>query len=165
MYKNIEEPKRKISPYAINVWRITNTIGHTIFLLILVVLLIMDSHFAWYGWISYILWGLLGFTIISAVWSIVFEPTLLQKYWRYGLNKEFVQLKHGRWNLAHQVIPMTKIQYVSLQQGPILRKYGLSSISIGTMASTHEIPAIQEDEAKAIRNEIAELAKVKEVEN
>ncbi|API92076.1 membrane protein [Virgibacillus pantothenticus] len=165
MYQHIEEPKQKISQHAINVWRITNTIGHFIFLIIIIVLLTLHANFEWYGWIGYVLWILLGLDIISAIWSVFFEPILLQKYWRYGINKDFVQLKHGKWNMEHQVIPMTKIQYVSLKQGPILRKYGLSSVSIGTMASTHEIPAIQEDEAKTIRDEIAALAKIKEVEN
>jgi uncharacterized protein len=165
LYETIQEPTEKISKEAIHVWRISNIIGHFIFLVIITVLIVLDANYDWYNWVIYVLWALGGLGIISAIWNIGLEPVLLQKYWRYGIDEEYVQLKHGRWNMTHQVIPMTKVQYVSLEQGPILRKYGLYTISIGTMASSHEIPGIPEVQAKALRDKIASLAKIKEVEN
>lgn len=47
--------------------------------------------------------------------------------------------------------------------GPIYRKYGLSSISLSTAATTHEIPALDENTASELREIISDLVrKVKE---
>lgn len=59
---------------------------------------------------------------------------------------------------------MTKIQSVATEQGPILRKYGLYSVSVETMGSSHTIPALPKDVAVELRNQIAQYAKIKEVE-
>lgn len=164
MYETITEPDRQIAKRAVKMWRISNTIGHAIEIIITIVLFILDSKFDWYDWVPYVLWISLGLGVISAIWSILIEPTLVQKYWRYGIDKEFVKLRHGKWNIHHQLIPMSKVQYVGLEQGPLLRKFNLYTVSIGTMGSTHEIPAIPDTEAKELRDQIAVLAKIKEVE-
>lgn len=165
MYTNTREPDKHIDKSAIKLWRISNTIGHSIWIIITVVLLVFDYKMDWYNWVSYVLWISLGLSLPSAVWSVFFEPNLVQKYWRYGIDEEFVKLRHGKWIINHQLIPMTKVQYVGLEQGPLLRRFNLSTVSVGTMGSTHEIPAIPDEEAKELRDQIAELAKIKEVEH
>lgn len=164
MHNQIEEPTEKISEKAILVWRTMNSFILAGAFIILIVLLIAHTYFSWYDWIAYVLWGLISLSLLDIIWSIYLEPYLLQKYWRYQVDENFVQLKHGRWKLVHIVIPMTKIQYVGLKQGPLLRKYNLHTLSIGTMASTHEIPAIPEDTARAIRDQIADLANINDEE-
>lgn len=162
---SIHEPTNRISKQAVDVWKISNFIGHLIFLSILVGLIWAGYHFTWYHWIIVVLWVLSGLTVISGGWSIFIEPPLLYKYWRYGIDEEYVRLTHGVLTRKHHVIPMTKVQYVSAEQGPILRKYNLYTIKIGTMRSFHEIPALPEEEAFKLRNQIADHAKIKEVES
>jgi len=70
--------------------------------------------------------------------------------------------RSGRWNVEHKIIPMAKIEYVTTDQGPFLRKAGLYSLNIGTTASSHKIPAIPEEEALKLRSLIASYANVKE---
>ena len=60
---------------------------------------------------------------------------------------------------------MTKIQSISTNQGPLLRKYDFYSISIDTMGSSHSIPALPKEKAIELRNQIAYFAKIKEVES
>ncbi|GGB55662.1 PH domain-containing protein [Virgibacillus dakarensis] len=160
----INEPDNHISQDAVTVWRISNSIGEGIALIVLAGLLWAGYYFDWYHWIIIVLWVLIVLTPISAIWSVFMEPLLLQKYWRYGINEEFVQLKHGILNEEHIIIPMTKVQYVEAKQGPLLRKYKLYTLSIGTMQSSHSIPALPEHEALMLRDEIAHKAKLKEVD-
>ncbi|MEN1968357.1 PH domain-containing protein [Lentibacillus sp. N15] len=158
------QPENQISTDAIKVWRISNIIQDVIALIVLIGLLWTGIHFAWFHWIIVILWILLGLTPVDVIWSIGIQPVLLHKYWRYGITEEFVQLKHGIFEQKYTVIPMTKIQYVEATQGPLLKKYGLYTIKIGTMRSSHEIPALPEAEAFVLRENIAERAKLKEAE-
>ncbi|MGE6377665.1 PH domain-containing protein [Peribacillus muralis] len=164
MYSKIKPPTKKISKQAVKVWRMSEAIIHLIIIAILFLLLIADNYFAWKEWIG---WMLIGFVLLSlfhSIWSIFIEPILLQKYWRYDVNEEFIHTKRGAWYETHELIPMTKVQSVKLDQGPFLRKYNLYSLSIGTMGDSHEIPAIPEKEAYELRDKIAYYAKIKEVD-
>ncbi|MDV2687120.1 PH domain-containing protein, partial [Alkalihalophilus lindianensis] len=90
---------------------------------------------SWKEWIGWILKGLIPISVLGAVWSWI-RPFLLYKSWRFDINEDFLQLKSGVLNEEHQLVPMTKIQSVSTNQGPLLRKYGLCSVSIETMGSS-----------------------------
>ncbi len=73
-------------------------------------------------------------------------PSSLNRYFCKSIgdddvNEEFIQTKRGAWNETHELIPMTKVQSVKLNQGPFLRKYNLYSLSIGTMGDSHDILA------------------------
>ncbi|WP_285768577.1 PH domain-containing protein [Peribacillus sp. SI8-4] len=164
MYSKIKPPTKKISKQAVKVWRMFEAIIHLIILAVLFILLFADGYFAWKVWIGWLLIGLIVLSLCHSVWSIIIEPVLLQRYWRYDVNEEFIQTKQGALYETHELIPMTKVQSVRLDQGPLLRKYNLYSLSIGTMGSSHDIPAIPEDEAYELRDKIAHFAKIKEVD-
>ncbi|MGP7819307.1 PH domain-containing protein [Niallia sp. 01092] len=164
MYSTIPVPTKRIAADAIKVWRVTEFITTIVILLVLGVLYYLGVYFSWENWIGWIIIALIILTILSSIWGILVEPALKQKYWRYDVSEEFIQLKSGVWNEKHQLIPMTKVQSVELNQGPFLRKYQLYSISIGTMGSSHEIPAVSKEEAYQLRDQIAYYAKIKEVE-
>lgn len=164
MYSEISTPQNRLSKDAVKVWRIRETIESIIGWIVLGVLLYLDHLFLWKEWIGWILVIIAIFSVLEAIWSIFIKPNLLYKNWRYGVDEEFLQLKSGAINEVHQLVPMTKIQSVSTNQGPLLRKYGLYSISIETMGSSHSIPALPKDVAIELRNRIAHFAKIKEVE-
>ncbi|MFC0300244.1 PH domain-containing protein [Virgibacillus soli] len=160
----INEPNHRIAKEAIAVWRISSVISQVIVLIIGGALIWASYNFHWYAWIPTVLWVLLGIDIVYACWEVTIEPKLKQKYWRYGISEEFVKIKQGIFHKSYTVIPMTKVQYVEAEQGPILRKYKLHAIHIGTMTSSHTIPALPDEEALQLREKIAHLAKLKEVE-
>ncbi|MGY5433260.1 PH domain-containing protein [Staphylococcus aureus] len=86
-------------------------------------------------------------------------PKYKQKYWRYDVDEHCIQLKYGgiiRKN--HKVIPMNKVYYVNTVQHFILRRFNLTTVKIGTLANTHEIPAIDSKEAENIKELIVQLS-------
>jgi len=165
LYININEPKREISSDAVKVWRMSNTIGHIIALVIIAILFICSERFEWYSWVSIVLYCLGGLAMLSGIYSILIEPVYLQRTWRYEIDQEFIQLKHGRWNQQHILIPMEKVEYVRTEQGPIMRRHMLYNIEVGTTTSNHVIPAIPAEEAHLLKAQIAVFAKIKDQEN
>lgn len=159
------EPGKRISKDAIKVWRITNLIIHLIVLVIGIGLITAAFYFNWYQWIKITFLVLFGLEILSLIWDVAIEPVLLQRYWRYDISSEYVQIKHGVFYVKHTMMPMTKVQYVTAKQGPLLRKYKLYTLQLGTMSSSFDIPALPEDTALALRSQIADYAKIKEVED
>jgi uncharacterized protein len=159
MYIHIEEPTETISKDAVKVWRISNTIGHLAAILIIAVLVVCKEMFGWIGIVLYILGGMF---VLSSIFSILIEPTYLQNTWRYRIDQQFVQMKRGKWQVQHTLIPMEKVEYVRTEQGPIMRRYGLYNLEIGTTASNHIIPAIPAEEAKQLKVKIAVFAKIQD---
>lgn len=162
MAETIQEPQQKISPAAVKMWWMEATIENLIIFCVLVVLLFLQQYYDWVEWIGIILYILLALTVLSAIFEIGFYPNFRIRVWRYEVDERFVQIKRGAINQKYLIVPMTKVQYVNTIQGPLLRKFGLATIKIGTMASTHEIPAVAEQEAEALRTRIAVLAEVTE---
>lgn len=108
--------------------------------------------------------GVTAISVLYAAWDIFIQPAWLYKHWYYDVNEEFLQIKRGALTKVHQIIPMAKIQSVTTNQGPLMRKYGLYSVSVGTMGSSHEIPALPEEVALALRHQIASYARINEVD-
>lgn len=165
MTTSFDEPDKRIADDAVSVWRIDNTIESIITLLIGAGLIWASIYFDWLGWITIGLIILLAIDAIYSFWGIALEPKLRWRYWRYAIDSDYVQIKHGIFKMTHTVTPMTKVQYVTAEQGPILRKYQLYTIEVGTIDSSLSIPAIPEEEAISLRTEIASFAKLKESED
>ena len=82
------------------------------------------------------------------------------KRWRYEIREQEIELQHGVFVIKRTLVPMVRVQHVDTKQGPILRKYHLSSVTVSTAATVHEIPALEMEEAEEIRISISKLAKV-----
>ncbi|MFI8687831.1 PH domain-containing protein [Rossellomorea sp. NPDC077527] len=162
MYININEPTQTISKKATKVWRISNTIGHTTALILIGILITCTNRFDWYDWVGIVLYVLGGLFIVSAVFSIFIEPIYLQRTWRYQVDREFVQLKFGKWQQQHVLIPMEKVEFVRTEQGPIMRRYDLYDLEIGTTTSNHKIPSIPAETANTLKVDIATFAKIRD---
>lgn len=155
----LTQPDQKISPQAIKVWRINDGILYGTILLILIIFLFIQSIYHWPSWVKIFIYVLILFSIISCLFEICIIPIYRLKHWRYSVDEKFIQLKYGGFLLSNYlVIPMSKVQYVNTHQGPVLKKYNLFKIEIGTMSSTHEIPSLPEKKAFELREQIAFLA-------
>ncbi len=162
---SIQEPQHRISSHAVKVLRLNALIEMLISFVIVSVLLFLYYHYNWFRWIGLIIYILTILAVVRTVYEIFINPVYTQRTWRYEIDEKHVQLKHGAFKKTYQIIPMAKVQYVETHQGPLLRRYGLSEIVIGTMASIHTIPAIPEAEAETLRTRIAFLAEITEVDD
>ena len=158
-------PEEIISKKAVHVWRISSTLSHLITLLILAGILFMQNYYDWASWIATIIYVIAGYVLIQTIYRVFIYPVYMQRTWRYRIDPEYIQLKYGALEQVHLLVPMIKVLHVSTTQGPILRKYGLATIKIGTTASSHEIPALPIQVAEELREKIAILAKVNDHES
>lgn len=158
--KQIPIPTERISPKAITVWRIQDLIFYSFTLLLFSALLFLTHYYHWFDWIRILLLITIGIIILQTVYKLSLHPILLQKTWRYSINMDYVQIRHGIFHTFHTIIPMSRIEFVNTKQGPVLRRFDLTKMTIGTITSTMEIPAIPEDDAKKLREQIVYYAKL-----
>src|SRR5699024_5985570 len=100
--------------------------------------------------------------LLQLLYNTFILPVYMHRTWRYRIDAQFIQLKFGFIHVHHIVIPMNRIEYVNMNDGPLLRKYNLSTITIGTIASTHDIPALNVQDAKNLRDQIVAYAQLDE---
>jgi uncharacterized protein len=82
------------------------------------------------------------------------------RLWRYAIDEEEITLQHGWPVTTLTVVPMVRVQHVSVERGPLARHFRLSDLSIHTAAGTIRIPAVDHDRAEEIRRQIATLARI-----
>src|SRR5699024_11344296 len=94
------------------------------------------------------------FTLIAGAIGIVFiflfvyiVPKLRYQRWRYEIFEQEVYIQHGILIRTRTIIPMIRVQHVETEQGPILKKFRLATVMISTAATTHQIPALSDEDA------------------
>ncbi|MFC4401894.1 PH domain-containing protein [Gracilibacillus xinjiangensis] len=155
-----EQPSERIALDAVKAWQLTAHLVAIIPLVLGIAALIVSYYldFITY-WIGI---GLLVFTGLEWLITAFFIPRLRWKRWRYQIYDQEIYIQHGIIIVTRTVVPMIRVQHVDTEQGPILKKYGLSTLQISTAATKHEIPALLEGEAADLRDQISELARVEQ---
>ncbi|ANS46630.1 membrane protein [Bacillus thuringiensis] len=149
--------KNEIHPDMVKVWKVRAVIEEGIGILVILAYLFLMIKFDWWAWILYVM---IGLTVVFAPFSYFLFPKLRQRYYSYQLNEEELEIQHGLFVVKRVLVPMIRVQHVTIEQGPIMRKYGLAELQISTAATSHSIPGLTMYEAEMLKTKIAELAKV-----
>jgi uncharacterized protein len=86
-------------------------------------------------------------------------PILRWRRWRYEVRDEEIDLLRGALVVRRTLIPMTRVQHVDTERTVVSDLFGLRSVTVHTAAGSHSIPALHPDDAAAIRDRIALLAR------
>ncbi|PID01249.1 MULTISPECIES: PH domain-containing protein [unclassified Sporosarcina] len=151
------QPSNQLSKKGLTVWRLYGTIQSVIILAIAVGLGFLSYLFDWSNWIMF---AVAVVVLVNAYLSIYLFPKIRWQRWRYEVREAEIELQHGLFIVNRTLIPMVRVQHVDTAEGPILRKYGLASITISTAATNHSIPALVTEEADELRNRISTFARV-----
>ncbi len=147
---------RRCHPDSVTISRLTGFIMDGVILLASIAYLVMAGIFGWTqlpGWIAI---GLL----VAGAWFTWSVPAFTYKQFGFRVSEEELELRSGWIWLSDTLVPMTRVQHVELERGPLLRKYGLAKVKVVTAATTHVIQALELEEAEALKKQIGELAKV-----
>lgn len=155
----IGEPEKRISPLALKVWRIYGVFESLIVTLLAAGVIVLAYLFDWPVWATIASAGVL---IVCTYLFVFFIPTIRWKRWRYEVREQEIELQRGIFIVKRTLVPMVRVQHVDTVQGPILKRYRLSTITISTAATVHEIPALDVEEAEELRHSISRLARVAE---
>ncbi|PAE15649.1 hypothetical protein CHH91_13920 [Virgibacillus sp. 7505] len=153
------QPRNKIAVNAKKVWRINASLY-----MLLPVIAAGVLTFFWNTWsipdaIIYIAWAIIAAGLIFFIWLL---PALRWRRWRYEVFEQEIYIQSGIFIVTQTIVPMIRVQHVDTEQGPVLKKFGLATVSVSTAATTHNIPALALEEALELRDRIGILARVEE---
>lgn len=150
---------KKLAPSIIGVWRWSSAVGY-IFLFVIPVV-----YYSIFGLQNFHLWMVIILSLLSvSLWTlaVLIVPPMSWKRWRYSINEDEIDLLRGILIKRETLIPLSRVQHVDTRQGPLLRWFNLSSVTISTAATTHEIPGLDEVIANRVRREISTYARLAE---
>jgi membrane protein YdbS with pleckstrin-like domain len=151
------EPAERLDPRAITLWRIAGTLN--------VLPLLIGAGFAgWallrFGDVSFFFGVLLALAVLALAGVVVgVVPELRWRRWRYEIRPDEVDLQRGIFWISRTLVPLARIQHVDTRQGPLQRRFGLSTVVLYTAAGPNQIPELSTPVAERARDRIAELTR------
>jgi membrane protein YdbS with pleckstrin-like domain len=107
-------------------------------------------------------WHTLGTVVpwLALVVAIVLTltvPTLRARRWRWRLDDEELDLRHGVLTDVRTIVPVARIQHVDVRRTLWAQMAGVAAVVVHTAAGTSEIPALTEYDAALVRDRLAGL--------
>jgi len=151
------EPAERLDPRAIKLWRITGTLN--ILPLLVVACFVGWALFRFGGGSPFS--GVLPVLAVLALAGVVvgMAPGLRWRRWRYEIRPDEVDLQRGIFWISRTLVPLSRIQHVDTRQGPLQRRFGLSTVVFYTAAGPNQIPELATPVAAEARDRIAELTR------
>ena len=156
-----EMPANQLNPRIKNVWRISDAIWIAIVFLCcfapFAIIAAVEPSETWAGFVA-----LMVAAVFAAlfVFFVVVLPPIRYARWRYELTDDYLDIARGIFWRKRFIIPFIRVQNTDTRQGPVLRAFGLSSVTVATAAGEHEIPGLGNEEADLLRDRAAELARI-----
>lgn len=154
-------PQNQLNPKVKSVWRISDALWITATFIVCVIgfliaaLVEPDAGWAW------IVAGVMvaAWLVALFAWVVVLPPIRYAR-WRYEVGENELDIAKGIVWRSRAVIPFVRVQNTDTKQGPILRAFGLASVTVATAAGEHVIPGLAFEEADVLRDRIAEQARL-----
>ena len=150
-------PSHRLDPRMLRVWYVSGVIA-----IVVVALAAVAAWLAVWAAGGDVLWVYLaaGVLEVICVVDLAVSPRIQYATWRYDVTPTDVDLYRGVFVKKRTLVPLVRVQHVQTKQGPILRAHGLASVTVSTAGESFEIPGLAEDEAAALRDRVAELARL-----
>ena len=152
-----DEPSERLDPRARVVWRISAALN--------MLPLLVGAGFATFALLNWAdvstplailpVFAVLALTVVS----VFVAPGLRWRRWRYEIRPDEVDLQRGVWWVSRTLVPLARIQHVDTRQGPLQRRYGLSTVVFHTAAGPNQIPELSTPIAAGVRDRIADLTR------
>lgn len=141
---------QKLDRKAVTGWRISRIIGFLVLLGCLVPTWFFHFDFLEDTKIRTILYIIEGVLILYKFIGIFIFPEYEYRQWRYIINDEKVEFRHGIFFVTTTVIPVVRVQHITVSRGPIYRKLGLSKVKIFLASGSFEIIGLTSETAEQI---------------
>jgi membrane protein YdbS with pleckstrin-like domain len=152
-----DEPAERLDPRARTLWRVSGLLG-------MLPLLALGTFLSFVLIRISDLPGIVGglpFVAALALLVVVVGvlPGLRWRRWRYEIREDEVDLQRGILWVSRTLVPLSRIQHVDTQQGPLERYLNLATVVFYTAAGPNRIPELSVPIASEVRDRISVLTR------
>lgn len=154
----IDPGPRRLDPRVRSLWRLLALFWSSVATVLLVVAaaaVALTTDFPWPAAAAVAL-----VTAASCLWLAWWLPGLAYRSWTFEVAEETLELRHGIAFRTAAAIPYFRVQHVDTKQGPIERRFGLTSLRLRTAAAGTDgsVPGLRTDDAHDLRETILRRA-------
>lgn len=128
---HLRPPRHLVSPRAIWYWTLQALVGWAVFLAIQVGILIAAQGDGLLGWH---LAGLAA-TVVAAAAHLAVMPRWRYRVHRWEATPHAVYTQAGWFSQQRRIAPISRIQTVDAERGPIEQLFGLSNVTVTTASA------------------------------
>jgi membrane protein YdbS with pleckstrin-like domain len=143
---------------VVNLWRVSWLIGFGVLLLSLLILVVVvgvaePRLLVWlaFAWLA---------AAAAAVWLCLWYPPRLYSSWGYRIDAKVLETRSGRVFQRARLLPLSRLQHVDIERGPLERMFGLAALVLhtaGTHSANIRIPGLEAAEATRLRDHLIEI--------
>ncbi|MGE0883338.1 MAG: PH domain-containing protein [Blastocatellales bacterium] len=154
----VGEEFRPLDSRVIRLWRLNDLIGFGVMLSVVLISLIPVA--AKYPRIG--LWLAAGWIGLAAVclWFSFWRPPRLFRSWGWRIDSKVLEIRSGLLFQRTRLLPLSRLQHVDLERGPLERRFGLASLILhtaGTHSASISIPGLDAEDAIRLRDHLVEI--------
>lgn len=152
-----ELPAHRLDPRMLRVWYLSDVVAMAVVAALAVAAWLVVSRLG-----GDVFWVYLVAGVVEAIClgDLLVSPRVEYATWRFDVTPTDVDLYHGVFVKKRVLVPLVRVQHVQTKQGPLLRAHGLASVTVSTAGESFEIPGLAEADAEALRDRVAELARL-----
>jgi hypothetical protein len=144
----LREPTHRVSRRAPAYWRVNAGIG-AVALWLGAVALVVTAILAPGGWWSVLLWSGVVMLVVAPVPGLTVAPRIRYDVHRWDVTDIAVHVRYGWLSRTDEIVPLSRVQTVDSTQGPLMRLFGLRTVTVQTASSAGTVAIACLDEAVA----------------
>lgn len=139
---------KNVDKKAVKSWRTARVITFLIFLAIFIgVRIFIKNWDETFVLVATIIQG--GILLLLALNAFLY-PKIEYRQWKYKITEDKIEFYHGIFFVQHTIIPMLRIQHITVNQGPINKLYKIATVSISTAGGVFELVGLPKETADEI---------------
>jgi membrane protein YdbS with pleckstrin-like domain len=129
----LRSPANRVSRRAIGYWSLRAGVVWLILLALQVVWLVGDAA----GWVVHVIW--LVITVVIAATHVLVMPQWRFHVHRWEATADAVYTQAGWFNQTRRIAPVSRIQTVDQERGPLEQLFGLANVTVTTASAAGPI--------------------------
>lgn len=143
---------------VVALWRASFLIGFGVLLLILLIPVVTAGMAEPRAWV----WAPIAWLAVAAAatWFCLWYPPRLYRSWGYRIDEKVLETRSGRVFQRARLLPLSRLQHVDIERGPLERMFGLAALVLhtaGTHSANIRIPGLESSEATRLRDYLIEI--------
>lgn len=105
-------------------------------------------------------WALVALLGCYVLVGVTFGPTVRRRIFYYSVSADEIDLQHGLIVTTRTVVPMSRVQHLKTDHGPVADRFRLANLHVHTAAGAVSLRGLDVDEAERVRSRISHLANI-----
>lgn len=149
----LRDPAHRVCPRAVNYWRTNAAIGGVITMAIVLTIYFVVPSRPW--WATALVVAIALYCLVE----LLLVPQLRFRIHRWEVNDIAIHTREGWLGRESRIAPLSRVQTVDSEQGPVMRLFRLASVTVTTASSAGEISidGLDVDEARELVVKLTEI--------